>query len=214
MEQALADRDFHALGELAHWLKGSGGTVGFIQFFEPSQELELACKVGDAELSGQLIHTIRKIQSRMSTGAQSNLDLVESNLSSQEDEVPITNATITTTIDAEYVDKAIVSSLPMDNPRFRAVVERFIPRIEEQVFAMQDALDNDNFEELASLAHWLKGSGGNVGFNDFTETAAAMEQAAKIGNKMIVADSLTEIIHLTKCVRAGWDSLPAPKKIA
>jgi HPt (histidine-containing phosphotransfer) domain-containing protein len=170
--------------------------------------------VGDAELSGQLIHTIRKIQSRMSTGAQSDLDLVESNLSSQEDEVPITNATITTTIDAEYVDKAIVSSLPMDNPRFRAVVERFIPRIEEQVFAMQDALDNDNFEELASLAHWLKGSGGNVGFNDFTETAAAMEQAAKIGNKMIVADSLTEIIHLTKCVRAGWDSLPAPKKIA
>ncbi len=40
MREALAARRFEELGELAHWLKGAGGTVGFDQFFEPARRFE------------------------------------------------------------------------------------------------------------------------------------------------------------------------------
>ncbi|MEE9148034.1 MAG: Hpt domain-containing protein, partial [Candidatus Tectomicrobia bacterium] len=44
------------------------------------------------------------------------------------------------------------------------------------------AVNERNFEELASLAHWLKGSGGTVGFDDFTEPAVNLEQLARTQN--------------------------------
>ncbi len=40
MQDALAARRFTELGELAHWLKGAGGTVGFDPFFEPARLFE------------------------------------------------------------------------------------------------------------------------------------------------------------------------------
>ncbi len=214
MDQAHAEADFEKLGKLAHWLKGSGGTVGFNEFYEPAQQLEKACIALDTEAATPLLNTIRKIQSRLSTGSHSGSYEPENNLIAAKDEQPITNVTIATTSVDKKVDKAIVSSLPMDNPRFRAVVERFIPRLEDQVCAMQDALNREDFEELANLAHWLKGSGGNVGFHHFTDFAAELEQGAKNGDSTTMVDNLAEIVQLTKRVRAGWDSLPALKKTA
>ena len=39
-----------------------------------------------------------------------------------------------------------------------------------------------DYEKLASLAHWLKGSAGTVGFGAFTLPAKALEEAAKLKN--------------------------------
>ncbi|MDH5775830.1 MAG: ATP-binding protein, partial [Nitrospirota bacterium] len=47
MDEAFCARDLEALGQLAHWLKGAGGTVGFDVFGEPAKELELSAKSGD-----------------------------------------------------------------------------------------------------------------------------------------------------------------------
>jgi PAS domain S-box-containing protein len=84
-----------------------------------------------------------------------------------EDEVPAGGAT------------AIVSRLPADDPRFRRLIERFVPRLHEQIAAMDRAWEARDFEQLAGLAHWLKGSGGTVGFDEFTEPALNLEQLAK-----------------------------------
>ncbi len=72
----------------------------------------------------------------------------------------------------------IQSSLPTSNPKFRAIVEKFIHRLPEQIDAMQQAIDQQQFDQLSDLAHWLKGSGPNVGFADFGEPASRLEQAA------------------------------------
>ena len=45
--------------------------------------------------------------------------------------------------------------------------------------AIEHAHSTQNLQELAALAHWLKGSAGTVGYDEFTEPAARLEQAAK-----------------------------------
>ncbi len=47
MAQALAQQDLAELAQLAHWLKGAGGTVGFDAFFEPAREFERHAKAAD-----------------------------------------------------------------------------------------------------------------------------------------------------------------------
>ncbi len=47
MAQALARQDLAELAQLAHWLKGAGGTVGFDAFFEPAREFERHAKDAD-----------------------------------------------------------------------------------------------------------------------------------------------------------------------
>ena len=44
---------------------------------------------------------------------------------------------------------------------------------------MLKAGDADDFEELALLAHWLKGSAGSFGLHMFTKVAGELEEAAK-----------------------------------
>ena len=73
----------------------------------------------------------------------------------------------------------LVSRLPMEKPQFREIVERFIGRLDEQLTSMQAAWDCRDFDELAGLAHWLKGTGGSVGFDEFGDPSARLEIAAK-----------------------------------
>jgi PAS domain S-box-containing protein len=77
----------------------------------------------------------------------------------------------------------LVSRLAANNPRFRPIVEKFVRRLADQLDAMSKAWEERNFEELTSLGHWLKGAGGTVGFDDFTQPAYALEQLAKARNE-------------------------------
>jgi hypothetical protein len=55
--------------------------------------------------------------------------------------------------------------------------------------------------ELADLAHWLKGAGGTVGFDDFTTPAAQLEQAAKDGREEEVPTALETIQELVSRIQ-------------
>jgi PAS domain S-box-containing protein len=44
MQSAWTDRDFSELADLAHWLKGAGGTLGFDAFSVPAKDLEELAK--------------------------------------------------------------------------------------------------------------------------------------------------------------------------
>jgi len=73
----------------------------------------------------------------------------------------------------------IVSRLPTSNPRIAAIIQKFVQRLGEQLEAMDGAFRERDFDGLARLAHWLKGGGGSVGFDEFTEPAQYLEQLAK-----------------------------------
>ena len=90
----------------------------------------------------------------------------------------------------------LVSSLPMDDPEFRQIVEAFIPRLREQAAAMQAAWQGRDLDELARLSHWLKGAGGTVGFDALTDPAKKLEVFAKQKQVNEIGKALGEVLDM------------------
>ena len=93
-------------------------------------------------------------------------------------------------------EQPLVSTLPANIPRFAAVVGKFVTRIPQELNAMNEALETKDFQRLAELAHWLKGSGGTVGFPAFTAPATALEQSAREKRTDDIEAALAELRHL------------------
>jgi len=65
------------------------------------------------------------------------------------------------------------------NPKLQPTIAKFARRMVDKLDAMDEACEAGDYDELASLAHWLKGSAGTVGFDAFTQPARILELAAK-----------------------------------
>jgi PAS domain S-box-containing protein len=65
MQAALKDQSFVELSELAHWLKGAAGSVGYDVFTEPSQRLEKAAKTMDTQLANEMLLLVGSMASRL-----------------------------------------------------------------------------------------------------------------------------------------------------
>ena len=65
------------------------------------------------------------------------------------------------------------------NPKFADLIPEFLQNRRQDVIAMLDALDRDDFETVESLGHGMKGAGGSYGFEAITDIGAALEQAAE-----------------------------------
>jgi len=92
------------------------------------------------------------------------------------------------------------STLPTDDPQIREVVAEFIDSIGQRLDAMGTALASEDFDELARLAHALKGSGGTAGFNCFTDPAARIEKLAKSQQPENIDEAIGEIRELKQWV--------------
>ncbi len=79
---------------------------------------------------------------------------------------------------ADSDDGPIYSQLPTDEPEFQSIVEDFVPQLKLKLDEMEAALSQADMTELASLAHWLKGAGGTVGFAQFSAPSLKLETAA------------------------------------
>ena len=79
------------------------------------------------------------------------------------------------------------------HPKLRPAIRRFAGRLDEQLIAMDAARNAGDFKELANLAHWLKGAGGTVGYDDFTAPARNLETLAKAGDGQGADAALREI---------------------
>ena len=99
----------------------------------------------------------------------------------------------------------IVSTLNTENKKLRAIVSKFIKRLPEQLENMRAALTNHRYDELADLAHWLKGSGPNVGFGDFGEPAKMLEQSARNQESDDASRWMSEIEQLASRISGGDD---------
>jgi CheY-like chemotaxis protein/HPt (histidine-containing phosphotransfer) domain-containing protein len=80
--------------------------------------------------------------------------------------------------------------------RLRPAIAKFGGRLDEQLRAFDVAFAAGDFKELAQLGHWLKGAAGTVGYDDFTEPAARLEQAAKDANAADLALALAQVRDL------------------
>jgi len=308
MEQALNTHRFDDLADLAHWLKGSAGSVGFGDFTEPAKELELAAKAKEYTAANEHLEVISALIRRAQLGLGRVVDVASLNkvtlapkgidkqpvsshmpglpkshpkypqiskrftdrlqehmlairggldtqdnkrikeaavwilgtasslghgeLTAQANELKeaaeegnrdelvqafmhlkssvlkVEGVDVNYLIDAlKLTDDApaghelahkIHSSLLIKNAKFRPIVERFVARLSEQIMQMRSALVQQDFTQLAELAHWLKGSAGSVGFNDFTELAEELENHSKNNDAQAAEHALSMITHMAK----------------
>ena len=96
--------------------------------------------------------------------------------------------------------RRIRSTLPTDIPEFRQIVQQFVQGLPAVLREMRDARDSGNFNELRELAHKLKGTGGTVGFADFTAPAERLQQAAETHADDAVDAALRELEQLSVAI--------------
>jgi HPt (histidine-containing phosphotransfer) domain-containing protein len=96
-------------------------------------------------------------------------------------------------------EKPVTSRLA-SSPRFQKVIVQFIDKLKAELIRAQSALESENLEELALIAHWLKGAGGTVGFDDFTEPAAKLEKFAKTEQKAQAGQMLQQVQFLSEAI--------------
>ncbi len=70
----------------------------------------------------------------------------------------------------------IRSSLPTEIPEFQAIVIQFVDGLPALLREIRAAWEAREFLELRELAHKLKGTGGTVGFADFTTPSETLQQ--------------------------------------
>ena len=91
----------------------------------------------------------------------------------------------------------IISTLPVALPKFQRIVDDFIAKLTQQIGQMHAQCAAEGWDELASLAHWLKGAGGTVGFPCLTAPACELEQAARQHDRNAAKRVLHELDSLT-----------------
>ena len=197
LEKAEATGDLKAVAELAHWLKGAGGTVGFDVFTEPAAQLELQAKKGKVRLIKHSIVNLRQLAKRIV--------------------VPQDEVAVASTPDVKVSKEAHLSGMPTPslstadsakpivsrlakNKRLQPTILSFIEKLDQKVASMEVALEKEDMSELANLAHWLKGAGGTVGFDDFTQPAADLEFCAKADHVAKASLKFNEVKSLASAI--------------
>ena len=186
VQDAWDRRDFEALRSAAHYLKGAGGSVGFDEFTEPSAHLEQLAKAQRGDGVEQAIGVLSDLALRVVLDAPAEAQV-------EADTNPVAAA-------SDAPTTPIHSRLPTADPRFRAIVEEFIEQLGGHVAAIESAWDRRDFEALRSGAHYLKGAGGSVGFDEFTEPSAHLEQLAKAQREAGVEDAIAVLRNLASRV--------------
>ena len=87
------------------------------------------------------------------------------------------------------------------------IVREFAGELPARIARIEELLGSGNEEELARLAHQLKGAGGGYGFPQITETAAALEQAVKSGGTdSEIKDSAADLTQTMRSVEVSEDA--------
>ena len=186
MDACWQQRDFDGLAALAHWLKGSGGTVGFDDFTEPSKNLETLAKAASEDGVAVTIQELRELSRRL--------------------QVPGGSAPQKPAAAGAGDGPPVESRLASGGARIRATITKFARRLDEKLDEMDSAWEARDFTELAALAHWLKGSGGTVGYDAFTEPAKTLEELAKANSEDGTAEALAILRGISRRLVVPDDS--------
>lgn len=90
----------------------------------------------------------------------------------------------------------ILCTLPIERPEYRQLAESFIDRLCGKLDEMQAAIAAEDLDAVAELAHWLKGSGGTIGFDCFTDPARRLERLAHERQSELLDQVMSELQNL------------------
>lgn len=216
MQNALQSADFELVQSEAHWLKGSGGTVGYGALTEPAGALERAAKLGDTERAVQLLEEIQALRARIvCPGSESNLvsqpplgdnidpAAIETEppryvglVAGMKDPAAETPLPTPPALPPALPPDAIECTLPLDDEDYREIVMDFVKRLDIRLMGMLSMLKSKSMEELGNEAHWLKGAGGTVGYGALTEPSQELMHAARDGDAERCKEALHQVLQI------------------
>ncbi|MCO8124890.1 ATP-binding protein [Stieleria sp. TO1_6] len=192
MERALQAEQFESLANDAHWLKGTCGNAGFDVFFQPAADLQrfsLEHQISGCQLQmKQIKHIASRIDLASQIAASPAKDLFQDSSRSEQTATPIDSAA--------QASGPIESTLPMEDPEFREIVLHFLERLEIKLREMHQAFDNQDWTELGLLAHWLRGTSGSLGFDQFVAPTHSLERSAEQQDESAMRRDLHAIVAI------------------
>jgi PAS domain S-box-containing protein len=87
----------------------------------------------------------------------------------------------------------LVSTLPLQDADFREIVAHFVNQLGERLQAIEEAFEARDLAAVAKLSHWLRGTGGSVGFAQFTEPSSLLEDLARRGDLTGMPEAIDQL---------------------
>lgn len=199
-DASLARNDFEQLASLAHWLKGAAGSVGFDEFTNPATELEVHAKNGNRAGAEKSLALIRSLAARIETSKETPQDDVVKPIRNEQSAELTVGAEMASSVVIEESWKTPLVSRLANNVRLQKTVLKFVESLQKKINLMHYAQASGNMEELANLAHWLKGAGGTVGYDAFTEPANELGIFARAGDRENIQRTVTQLTTMTEAI--------------
>jgi HPt (histidine-containing phosphotransfer) domain-containing protein len=92
-----------------------------------------------------------------------------------------------TQLDGDGAGKKIIVNVDRD---LEDLIPRFMDNRQNDIVTIRNAVEQEDYETVRSLAHCLKGCGAGYGFNEITEIGATLEQAAKAKDRQKIEEWL------------------------
>jgi PAS domain S-box-containing protein len=89
------------------------------------------------------------------------------------------------------------------HPKLGPIAARFVTQLPAKLAAMEAAAQKPELHDLADLAHWLKGAGGSMGFDELFEPARRLDDAARRGDASEVPALLQQLQQLAQAIQRG-----------
>ena len=104
--------------------------------------------------------------------------------------------------DAATIFAPLTSRLA-NHAKLGRIADRFAAQLPGKLMEAEQAAGIGDFEELAALAHWLKGAGGSMGYDELFEPSRALEMAARARDVHSVSRYLAELDRLSQRINRG-----------
>ena len=163
------------------------------------QELHEAAVLLECDkTASELTHLLERLQRNDYQGVEDQLKIIRMEAFSESGELweslgNIHDGTDLLNQPAPKTREKIQSQLPIDEPEIRQIVCDFVEKLDSKILKMRCCFANKQFTELGELAHWLKGTGATVGFDEFYEPSKALEIAAKNRQTLAIKECISEI---------------------
>ncbi|MEM7478918.1 MAG: ATP-binding protein, partial [Planctomycetota bacterium] len=92
------------------------------------------------------------------------------------------------------------SFLASEGEEYQVILRQFVDSLVDKIGEMQEAIAAEDFDTVAELAHWLKGSGGTLGYDKFTNPAIDLEANACLSKRKECMRNLKRIAELTVAI--------------
>ncbi len=182
IDTAWQQRNYNEIKRLAHWLKGSSGSVGFESFVDPARKLEQFAVDQDDTALESAVEKLHRLFSRVAIGPdienrQEKITLVKP---VQKNVTAINPAQGNAMSMKKYdLPEKVTCRLPDTNQKLRPIIDTFIGQLSNWLELLDDTVEKQDYKQIEKFAYWLKASGGSVGFDPFTEPARDLETYAK-----------------------------------